>query len=312
MDFDVVSRLLFPAPPPSYSAESFSKELICVPKSLNPQTSSAEDCVPLLLLQSVGARFLVIFFHSNSEDLGRCYNFCASLREKLQVHVLAVEYPGYGICLGGQCDERGANEAARTAFRFAREVLKWPLDSIMLMGRSIGTGPALALASQHQVGGLILISPFLSIKEIGRETFGPMAGIIGERFPNKDLMPLVRSPCLIVHGQRDTMVSCRHGQELHELCRAKKHLVLPADLGHNGRLLQNPELFVSPAAVFFSLPQLGAEEMQVPSWAFDIRLAHLPTPAVSSAETSRVPAAPARGLTSRDSACEAWPVALEA
>jgi len=54
------------------------------------------------------------------------------------------------------------------------------------------------------------------------------------------------------------------------------------------------------------------EEMQVPNWAFDIRLAHLPAPAVSSAETSRVSAAPARGLTSRDSACEAWTVALEA
>eukprot|EP00927_Polykrikos_kofoidii_P014129 TRINITY_DN16161_c0_g1_i1.p1 TRINITY_DN16161_c0_g1~~TRINITY_DN16161_c0_g1_i1.p1 ORF type:complete len:546 (-),score=67.73 TRINITY_DN16161_c0_g1_i1:109-1746(-) len=273
MDFDVVSRVLFPMPAPTYTAESFPRELICVPRSLNPQTSSAEDCVPFLLLRASFPRFLVIVFHSNFEDLGRCYPFCAGLCQKLGVHVLAAEYPGYGICPGSYCDERGATEVAQTAFRFAREVLRWPAEDIIVLGRSIGTGPAVALAAQHQVGGLILVSPFLSIKEAGRESLGPMANLIAERFPNQDLMPLVSAPCLIIHGQRDVMVPPRHGQQLHELCKSvKKSLVMPPTLMHNGSLFARTEYFVGPVREFFVLPQSGTEELLVPSWAFDQRL----------------------------------------
>eukprot|EP00929_Paragymnodinium_shiwhaense_P084108 TRINITY_DN44953_c0_g1_i2.p1 TRINITY_DN44953_c0_g1~~TRINITY_DN44953_c0_g1_i2.p1 ORF type:complete len:513 (+),score=59.38 TRINITY_DN44953_c0_g1_i2:105-1643(+) len=275
MDFDVVSRLLFPVPPSSYSAESFPQELICVPRSLNPQTSSPEDCVPLLLLRCRNAKYLFIFLHSNSEDLGRVRNFCASLRELFCVHVLVVEYPGYGIC-PGNCDDRGATECASTAFRFAREVLRWPAENIVIFGRSIGTGPAVAIAAQNKVGGLILVSPFLSIKEVGRESLGYMANLIGERFPNKDLMPLVKAPCLIVHGQLDTMVPVRHGRRLFELCCAeRKKLVSPKDLDHNGHLLRNADYFLRPVREFFALPQSSSDEMNVPGWAFDKRLAML-------------------------------------
>ena len=37
-------------------------------------------------------------------------------------------------------------------------------ERIYIFGRSIGTGPAVQLASQFPIGGLILVSPFTSIK----------------------------------------------------------------------------------------------------------------------------------------------------
>mmetsp|Transcript_20695 Transcript_20695/g.45426 ORF Transcript_20695/g.45426 Transcript_20695/m.45426 type:complete len:422 (-) Transcript_20695:131-1396(-) len=273
MDFDVVARFLFPVPTASYSAESFPEELISVPRSLNPQTSCPEDCLPFLLERSSTSRFLMIYLHSNFEDLGRCRQFCVALRDRLKVHVLAVEYPAYGICPGTHCDERGAIESARTALRFSREVLRWPMSQILIFGRSIGTGPALSVALDNDVGGIILVSPFLSVKDIGRETFGPVANLIQERFPNKDLMPYIRSPVLIIHGQKDAIVPCRHGKRLHEICRSRKKLVTPPDLDHNSNLLALMEFFIEPVLDFFQLPRQGYEEMQVPSWAFDRRFA---------------------------------------
>lgn len=272
MDFDLVSRLLFPSPPSSYTVDSFPGELIWIPRSLNPQTSSPEDCIPCALLRCKTAQYLVIYMHSNYEDLGRCHSFLGHVRDRFQVHVLAVEYPGYGICPGAKCDERGATESALTAFRFAREVLRWPPDRIIFLGRSVGTGPAITLAVEHAVKGICLISPFLSVREVCRDVFGPVSFLIEERFPNKDHMPMIRSPCLVVHGQKDSTIPFRHGKELFESCRSRKRLVSPPEMDHNANLLQDSADFVSPMLEFFSLPSHGLEEMQVPSWAFDKRL----------------------------------------
>mmetsp|Transcript_17947 Transcript_17947/g.32580 ORF Transcript_17947/g.32580 Transcript_17947/m.32580 type:complete len:446 (+) Transcript_17947:132-1469(+) len=272
MGFDLISRLLFPSPPPTYNADSFPKELIWVPKTLDPDTAKPDECIPCLLLPYSSARFLMFYLHSNAEDIGRCYAFCASLRMQFQVHVMAVEYPGYGICPGGPCDEQKVTETANTAFRFVVEVLKWPLDSILIFGRSIGCGPAISLALRYQVSGVIVVSPMLSVKELCRDAIGPLARLIQERFPNRERAAQLRCPLLVIHGQKDEMIPQRHGVELYAACRSKKLLVCPQDMEHNTSLFSNVAYFVLPVLQFFALPDYCFEEMQIPDWVFDKRL----------------------------------------
>jgi len=243
-----------------------------VPKTLDPGTAKPEDCIPCLLLPYSSARFLIFYLHSNAEDIGRCYAFCASLRAQFQVHVMAVEYPGYGICPGGPCDEQKVTETSNTAFRFVVEVLKWPLDSIIILGRSIGCGPAISLAARYQVSGVIVVSPMLSVKELCRDTIGPLAHLIEERFPNRQRVSSLRCPMLVVHGQKDAMIPHRHGMELYSACRSRKLLVCPQDMEHNTSLLANVAYFVLPVLQFFALPDYCFEEMEIPHWAYDKRL----------------------------------------
>lgn len=270
MPWDLVSRFLFPAPPPSYTRESFPQELIFVPKILEMRESCPlEQCVPCLFLKYPSARFLILYLHSNAEDIGKCYSFCTVMREQFQVHVLAVEYPGYGICPGGPATADTVTENAFAVFRFIREVLKWPTDSIKIFGRSIGTGPAIALAVQYKVSGLILITPFLSIKDLLRDTVGTVVSyIVEERFPSKDRVHLIRSPVLIIHGQKDTLIPCHHGIQLYELCRGRKLLVCPEIMQHNTNLLTDVGFLVLPMLQFFSLPDYCFEEIEMPAWAF--------------------------------------------
>eukprot|EP00747_Dinoflagellata_sp_TGD_P178908 gnl/TRDRNA2_/TRDRNA2_28801_c0_seq1.p1 gnl/TRDRNA2_/TRDRNA2_28801_c0~~gnl/TRDRNA2_/TRDRNA2_28801_c0_seq1.p1 ORF type:complete len:557 (-),score=88.83 gnl/TRDRNA2_/TRDRNA2_28801_c0_seq1:84-1598(-) len=270
--FDLVSRLLFPAPEPSYTVDSFPEELIWVPKSLDPQTSPPEECIPCLFLTSPSARFLIFYLHSNAEDLGLCHPFCSLLREQFQAHVLAVEYPGYGLCPGPQADEASVTDNAFVAFRFAREVLNWPLDGILLLGRSIGTGPALSIAIHHEVYGVILVSPFLSVKDICRDVVGPLANLVQERFPNKDRVPLLRSSLLVVHGKKDALIPVLHGEKLYDSCRCRKLLVCPQEMEHNTNLHADASYFVLPMLQFFALPDYCFDELKVPEWAFDKRL----------------------------------------
>lgn len=270
MDLDLLSRVLFPRPPSSYAPDSFPGELLWVPRTLNPQTAKPEDCVPLCLLQCPLATSIVMYFHSNFEDIGRAYNFCSGLRRALQVHVLIVEYPGYGICPGIRCDESSAAECAQVALYFVREVLRCPKQSIILMGRSIGTGLATLLAGQSRYGGLVLICPFLSIKDLVRGYIGPAASLLGERLPNKEHITKVRSPCLFLHGQNDDIIPVSHCQHLYELCQCRKLFVSPEKMDHNVNLLLHPSFLIDPMREF--ILTANAEDklaFNVPMWAFD-------------------------------------------
>mmetsp|Transcript_39139 Transcript_39139/g.92076 ORF Transcript_39139/g.92076 Transcript_39139/m.92076 type:complete len:597 (+) Transcript_39139:115-1905(+) len=273
MVFNPVSRVLFPTPPSSYDANSFPGNLLWVPRSLNPQTAAPEDCVPFLLFKHERANMLVIYFHSNAEDLGRCYDFCCTLSKQLKVHVLVVEYPSYGICPGSHCDEQGATDSALTALRFAREILRWPLERIILFGRSIGTGPAISLATQLEaLCGLILVCPFTSIREVCKDVLGPVSYLINERFPNLERVQKVKCPCLIVHGQKDSLIPLRHGRELYDACQSRKRLVMPVDMDHNDSLLADPRWFANPLIDFFQLTAKKVRGLDIPNWVFDKRL----------------------------------------
>jgi len=272
----IVSRILFPAPPPSYDVDSFPQELIWVPKAAveRPEDASVcppiEDCVPCLLLTYPSARFFILFFHSNAEDLGRCHGFCCYIRDQFQVHVLAVEYPGYGICPGVACGE-SVMENAVAGMNFVKDTLEWPMDSIKVLGRSIGTGPAIGLAATYSLAGLILVTPFLSVQELFRDRVGPFASLVEEWFPNAECAHKITCPTMIIHGQRDELIACRHGESIYELLRPRKLLISPPDMEHNTNLLTNLQFFVLPMFQFFALPDYAFQDLKVPAWASDKR-----------------------------------------
>ncbi|CAE7221449.1 aho-3 [Symbiodinium sp. KB8] len=222
-------------------------------------------------MRSPSARYLVVYFHCNGVDLGMCRGFCNVLRKQFRVHVLAVEYPGYGAWHAATTPETIV-DAAGSALDFIVEHLQWPLDSVMIFGRSIGTGPAMAIAGNQPLAGLILVSPFLSIQELIRDRIGGLAGFCEDFFVSKDTAPKVKCPTFILHGEADEVVCNTHGKMLYKMLLSRKLLVVPADMRHNSSLLGNLQHFVLPMFHFFSLPEQCTRELQVPIWAWHRRL----------------------------------------
>ena len=89
---------------------------------------------------------MLLYFHGNAEDLGRTLDFLKSVQRYLQVHILAVEYPGYGI-YAGQPSEALIFEDADSVFDFLTETVGWRAEDVILCGRSIGAGPSCYLAA---------------------------------------------------------------------------------------------------------------------------------------------------------------------
>lgn len=104
----------------------------------------------MLLKYPGGSSKIFLYFHANAEDLGRAYRFLTYVNLYLKMHVLAVEYPGYGVYTsngdGGDEDENtSADKIIRDAeivYKFITNTLQWQEKDIIICGRSIGSGPA--------------------------------------------------------------------------------------------------------------------------------------------------------------------------
>jgi len=104
------------------------------------------------------------------------------------------------------------------AYSYLTSVLQIPPSSIILYGRSLGSGPSCFLAARtaeegNAVGGLILHAPFLSVYRIVLESGCTLPG---DRFPNVDFAPSIRSPVLLIHGTKDSIVPFNHSERLFE------------------------------------------------------------------------------------------------
>ena len=225
-----LNGIIFPAPAASYGAEDFEDELIWVPHPNQPEQPS----IPCLFLEhSGGSSKYLFYFHGNAEDLGLALEMMDLLRSYLEVHVVGVEYPGYGLYPGKPSAKRILSDAS-CVFEFFTNLLEIPVNDVILFGRSIGSGPATFLAKDRSVCALILMSAYTSIKEAARNIAGRVGKLlVKERFRNIDLIAQVFSPTFLMHGQQDNIIPYHHSQRLHEQCSGPCFLHLPAEMDHN-------------------------------------------------------------------------------
>lgn len=127
-----------------------------------------------------------------------------------------MEYQGYGIYQSGQPSENQILTDADTLYIFLNKELGFAEKNIFVLGRSLGSGPATYLASRYRPGGLILISPFASIRNVTKDMFGFIGSlVIKERFDNLKKMSQVISPTLLIHGEKDKTVLPSHSEMLY-------------------------------------------------------------------------------------------------
>jgi pimeloyl-ACP methyl ester carboxylesterase len=222
-----LNRIIFPAPSSSYNVEDYHENLIWVPK-IPDQVS-----IPCLLLQyHEGSSKIMIYFHGNAEDLGLSFDILDTLRSVLHIHILAVEYPGYGVYSGRPNSETILNDS-ECVYNFVVNLGYKPQD-IIVFGRSIGSGPATFLARNRKICCLMLMSPYTSIKSAAKDIAGKLGEkLVKERFENIKIMPFVTCPTFFVHGIKDSVIPYSHSQKLHEVCKGPSSLFLPAEMSHN-------------------------------------------------------------------------------
>ncbi len=210
-------RLLFPCPQSSYS------DLPGLFKIPTPDGGA----VSAVHLQEPGARYTILYSHGNGEDIGRVLGVCRLLRGA-GFNVLVYDYRGYGTS-EGSAGERSACVDIESAYDYLTGPLAVPPERILLLGRSVGGGPSVDLASRKPVGGLILEGAFTSAFRIPlRVRLLPW-----DKFDNLAKLPRVRCPVLVIHGQNDWIVPAWHGQALYAAAPDPKRCLWVEGAGHN-------------------------------------------------------------------------------
>jgi len=264
-------KLVFPAPSASYGKDSYKKHLCWIPwnEAVSPDRVDDDkyaDGIPCMWLPAPRAAGVILFCHGNAEDLGMSFAFIRHMRDQFKMNVLAVEYPGYGLLSHVLSSEAACKEVCLTAFRFVLDELKVAYEQIILFGRSIGSGPAIWLASRFPVGGLILVAAFASINQVIRSLVGGLISkVFLERFPNIQLIGNVSCPTLFIHGEKDSLVPPSQSIALFKQCRARKLLITPPSMEHNTNLFTDASYLAVPAINFFGLP--GYQQERPPQMA---------------------------------------------
>jgi hypothetical protein len=144
----------------------------------------------------------LIYFGGNAEDVaGNIEIFAAAFPEH---SLFLVNYRGYGGSTG-RPTEAGLRADALAIFDQVREAH----PDIAVVGRSLGSGVAVALASQRPVERLALVTAYDSLINVAREYFGwlPVGLLLKDRYESAGLAPRIRAPVLIVIAAEDEIIS---------------------------------------------------------------------------------------------------------
>jgi uncharacterized protein len=144
---------------------------------------------------------------------------------------LAIDWRGYGGSTG-RPSEAGLRADARAAFDFIHEAA--PDSRIAVFGESLGTGPAVALARDRPVAGILLNAPYASVRRLFELRGPPLPyrWLLTDQFDSEALIGGVDVPVMILHGTADPNVPISEARRLYAAARWPKFMIESEGAGH--------------------------------------------------------------------------------
>lgn len=176
-------------------------------------------------------RAVVLFFHGNGDFLaGLAGRFKAITADG--TGLVALSYRGYAGSSGAPSEDGLLRDGA-AAYSFA--TARYDAQRIVAWGFSLGTGVAVALASEHPIGKLILEAPYTSIADVAASQFRfiPVRLLIRDPLHSDERIARVTAPLLIVQGAQDQAIPIAFGEKLFALAHEPKQFVRIPEGGHD-------------------------------------------------------------------------------
>jgi hypothetical protein len=178
-----------------------------------------------------GSGPLVIYFGGNAEETSWMLEETSSAPG---VAWLIVSYRGYGLSEGSPGEAAMVSDALQW-FDHAAKLPGTDPKRIYAFGRSLGSGPAVALAAARPLAGLVLVTPFDSLTALAKRYYWylPVDWILKHRFDSIALAPQLKTPLLCLIAERDEVIPAVHGERLFEAWGGPKRKVLLPGANHN-------------------------------------------------------------------------------
>lgn len=186
------------------------------------------------LLRTPGSDHVVIVHHGNAGNiLNRLF-----IAKHLIQHGSAVflyDYRGYGKS-DGKADLSHLTEDGLSAYDFVSKNLKFA--HIVNYGESIGSHVAAATSRDRPCDGVILQSGISSLPAVAKNgpffmSFYPEVIFPKPYLDNLAVLPTLKMPKLIMHGEKDSLVPFNHSAALYACAPEPRKLVKLPSCGHN-------------------------------------------------------------------------------
>jgi uncharacterized protein len=174
----------------------------------------------------------LLLCHGNAGNIGdRVLH--AALLTATGFDVLLFDYRGYGRS-SGTPSEDGTYRDARAALTCLLEQPGVDPSRVFYFGESLGGAVALDLALERPPAGLVLLSAFTGVRELGRlhYPFVP-AALVPDAYPALRRIHELHAPLLVLHGDRDDIVPLSQGRALYDAAPGAKRMHVFPGLGHN-------------------------------------------------------------------------------
>jgi len=180
---------------------------------------------------AAGSLPLAIYFGGNAEEVSHMAVLAARLPGWA---LLAVNYRGYGGN-GGSPSERALCSDALVVHDWAIQNPGFDSRRIVAMGRSLGSGVAVYLAAERQLAGVILVTPYDSLRAVAQRHYplAPVALLLRHNFDSIGRAPHISAPVLMLAAGRDSVVPIGHARALFSKWAGPSTWREFADAGHN-------------------------------------------------------------------------------
>jgi uncharacterized protein len=170
--------------------------------------------------------FWVLHLHGNADSAFSPWQLrhCKALRDA-GFNVLDIDYRGFGET-PGEPSEAAMYEDSEAAYQ---ELLRRgvPQQRIIVLGHSLGSGPAVLLATRHKAAALVLFGAFTSIPDAaaGQYPYLPVRLAVGVQFNSVARIGEVHIPVVITHSRGDTLIPYSHALKLMAAANEPKRLL---------------------------------------------------------------------------------------
>jgi len=183
------------------------------------------------------SRAVVLLFHGNGE-IASDYDSIAGSFGAMGACLAVFGYRGYGHSTGTPTLRDALSDSHAILKHVTSLNLGRAHSPIVVMGRSLGSGPAVELAARgNGVSGLIIESGYAdAYRMVERRGYGrdSVSGEDIDIFSNRDKMRRVEVPVLVMHGREDDLIRYNEAEMNHEAAGAEcKRLVILDGAGHN-------------------------------------------------------------------------------
>ncbi|WP_170561001.1 alpha/beta hydrolase [Ruegeria atlantica] len=172
----------------------------------------------------------VLFFHGQTGNLG---DRADRMREILNsgFGLLAPSYRGYPGSEGEPSEMALISDGIQMYDQLDRQGTQ-----VVLLGQSLGTGVAAAVAEQRPNAQLLVLeAPFTATVDVAAERYPllPVHALMRDQFATRDLIENVTVPTLIFHGTDDETVPLHHAEALAVMAGDTAQIHVIEDGTHN-------------------------------------------------------------------------------